>query len=87
RLKPHAEPVLYAAHELGLSPAQCVLVGDTPVDILSAKRAGAWRVGVLCGFGERPELERCGANLILPSTADLLGILQGSFGPDGESAG
>lgn len=78
RLKPHAEPVLYAAHELGLPPAQCVLVGDTPVDILSAKRAGAWRVGVLCGFGERPELERCGANLILPSTADLWGILRGS---------
>lgn len=77
RLKPHAAPVLYAAEQLGLDPAQCVMVGDTPVDILSAKRAKAWRVGVLCGFGERAELERAGANLILPSTADLLGLLRG----------
>ncbi|MGC9468695.1 MAG: HAD family hydrolase [Anaerolineae bacterium] len=71
RLKPHAEPVLHAARELGLSPDLCVMVGDTPVDILSARRAGSWAVGVLCGFGEEDELWRAGAHLVLPSTADL----------------
>jgi HAD superfamily hydrolase (TIGR01509 family) len=71
-LKPNPEPILYAASQLGLSPEQCAMVGDTPVDILSARRAGAWSIGVLCGFGERYELERSGAHLILASTSDLL---------------
>jgi phosphoglycolate phosphatase-like HAD superfamily hydrolase len=69
--KPYADPVLWAARELGLAPENCLMVGDTTVDILAGKRAGAQTVGVLCGFGERAELERCGASLILPATADL----------------
>lgn len=76
RLKPHPEPILYAAHQLGLAPAACVMVGDTTMDVLAARRAGAWAVGVLCGFGEEKELRRAGAHLILPSTADLLPLLQ-----------
>ncbi len=75
-LKPHPEPVLYAARRLGLTPEACAMVGDTPVDILSGRRAGAWTVGVLCGFGEEAELRRAGAHLVLPSTADLLSRLQ-----------
>ncbi len=75
RLKPHPEPVLYTAAQLGLSPDVCVMVGDTPVDVLSGRRAGAWAVGVLCGFGEEAELWRAGAHLVLPSTADLLALV------------
>jgi len=75
RLKPHPAPVYYAAQQFGLDPAACVMVGDTPVDVLSARRAGAWAVGVLCGFGEERELRRAGAHLVLPSTADLLALL------------
>lgn len=76
RLKPHPQPVLYAAEQLGLAPEACVMVGDTPVDVLSGVRAGAWSAGVLCGFGEEAELWRAGANIVLPSTADLLGQVQ-----------
>jgi len=75
RLKPHPQPVEFAAAQLGLDPADCVMVGDTTVDVRSARRAGAWAVAVLCGFGESPELHRAGAHLVLPSTADLLGLL------------
>jgi len=71
RLKPHPEPVRHAATLLGLSPSQCAMVGDTAVDMVSAKRAGAFAVGVLCGFGERDELLRAGADLILKNTAQL----------------
>jgi N-acetyl-D-muramate 6-phosphate phosphatase len=78
RLKPHPQPVLFAARQLQLPPQACVMVGDTPVDILSARRAGAWAIGVLCGFGEERELWRAGAHLILPSTADLLPLLAAS---------
>ena len=71
RLKPHPAPVLRAVRELGLSPGRCVMVGDTTVDVRSARRAGAVAIGVLCGFGEQDELERAGADLILPSPAEL----------------
>lgn len=75
RIKPHPAPIRRAAKELGLQPGECVMVGDTTVDILAGARAGAQTVGVLCGFGEQAELERAGASLILESTADLLDIL------------
>lgn len=72
RLKPHPAPILHAAAALDVPVARCVMVGDTPVDIVSARRAGAWAVGVLCGFGEEDELYHTGAHLVLPSPADLL---------------
>ena len=75
RLKPHAQPVVHAAQHLGLSPSECVMVGDTPVDILAARRAGAWAIGVLCGFGEERELWRAGAHSVLPSPADILPLI------------
>lgn len=71
RLKPHPAPVLYAAAVLGIAPGHCLMVGDTTMDVRAGQRAGAQTVGVLCGFGERLELEREGANLILETTADL----------------
>ncbi|MHB0858876.1 MAG: HAD family hydrolase [Anaerolineae bacterium] len=75
RLKPHPEPVRKAAALLGVKPQQCVMVGDTTMDILSARRAGALAVGVLSGFGQRAELERAGSDLILGRACELLGFL------------
>ncbi len=72
-LKPNPEPVLLAAKRLGLAPADCVMVGDTVVDIRAGRAAGARTVGVLCGFGTRRELSR--ADVILESTADLAELL------------
>lgn len=69
--KPYPDPVLWAARKLGVPVEQCVLVGDTTVDMLAGARAGAQTIGVLCGFGTRSELERAGAGLILDTTAGL----------------
>ena len=75
RLKPHPAPIQLAAKRLGIPVENCLMVGDTTVDVKSARRAGAWSVGVLCGFGQRKELEKAGAHLILNSTAELQGWL------------
>ena len=75
RLKPHPEPILTAASQLNLPPDRCLMVGDTPNDMHAARRAGAWRVGVLCGFGEAAELRAAGANAVLTKTADLPAFL------------
>jgi HAD superfamily hydrolase (TIGR01549 family) len=68
-LKPHPEPIRYAAEQLGVAVERCLMVGDTGVDVRSAKTAGASAVGVLCGFGEQSDLK--GADLILGNTAEL----------------
>jgi len=69
--KPYPDPVFFAADAMGVPPESCLMVGDTTVDIRAGKAAGAQTVAVLCGFGEEPELRRNGADMILPSTADL----------------
>jgi phosphoglycolate phosphatase-like HAD superfamily hydrolase len=73
--KPFPDPILWAADQMGVSAQACLMIGDTTVDILAAKAAGAQSVGVLCGFGERDELERIGADLILDTTAMLSQVL------------
>jgi HAD superfamily hydrolase (TIGR01509 family) len=80
RLKPHPAPIRYAAHALDLPVERCVMVGDTPVDIRSARKAGAWAVGVLCGFGEAHELELAGAHHVLKTTAGLLDLVERAIG-------
>lgn len=82
RIKPHAEPVLFAARSLEVDPQQCLMVGDTTVDIKAGRRAGAWTCGVLCGYGERRELEQSGAHVILENTAMIADLL---LGPEVES--
>jgi len=76
--KPHPDQVLWAASEMGFPVETCLMIGDTTVDILAGKAAGAQAVGVLCGFGTRDELIKAGADLILENTADLTKILENS---------
>ncbi len=69
RMKPHPMPVRLAAEKLGVKPEQCVMVGDTGVDILAGKGAGALAVGVRCGFGQDGDFRE--ADLVLDKPADL----------------
>jgi phosphoglycolate phosphatase-like HAD superfamily hydrolase len=73
--KPYPDPILYAAEKMSVAPENCLMIGDTTVDIRAGKAAGAQTVGVLCGFGERDELERRGADLILDTTSELADVL------------
>jgi HAD superfamily hydrolase (TIGR01509 family) len=73
--KPYPDPVLLAAEKMNVPPENCLMIGDTTVDIRAGKSAGAQTVGVLCGFGEEPELRKMGADLILEDTTKLLEIL------------
>lgn len=69
RIKPHPQPLLWAAQQLGATPDQVVMVGDTVADVQAAKAAGALAVAVLCGFGQREDFGQ--ADLILDTTGDL----------------
>lgn len=76
RMKPHPEPLLFAAAAMGVKPEDCLMIGDTTIDVRTGVAAGAQTVGVLCGFGTEDELRAAGAQLILRTTSDLLAVLQ-----------
>ena len=73
--KPYPDPILLAAQKMGVKPQECLMIGDTTVDMRAGKSAGAQTAGVLCGFGEEPELMRSGADMILKTTRELTSIL------------
>jgi phosphoglycolate phosphatase len=75
RMKPYPDPVLYAAERMGVAPEDCVMIGDTVVDILAGKSAGAQTIGVLCGFGTEDELRRDGADHIVDMTTEVVDLL------------
>jgi phosphoglycolate phosphatase len=76
RTKPYPDPVLLAAKKMNVAPENCLMIGDTTVDMRAGKSAGTQTVGVLCGFGEEPELRRMGADMILKDTSKLAGVLR-----------
>ncbi|MBN2387618.1 MAG: HAD family hydrolase [Anaerolineales bacterium] len=74
--KPFPDPVLWAAEQLAVQPENCLMIGDTTVDIRAGKTAGTQTVGVLCGFGEELELRQHGADMILTTTSELMQVLE-----------
>lgn len=61
---------LYAAME-AIGADTCVYVGDSEVDIATAKNAGVPCLAVLWGFRDRADLERVGAVHFCEKTEDL----------------
>lgn len=73
--KPYPDPILLAAQKMGVKAEECLMIGDTTVDMRAGKSAGAQTVGVLCGFGEEAELRKKGADMILKNTPELADLL------------
>jgi N-acetyl-D-muramate 6-phosphate phosphatase len=73
--KPYPDPLLWAAKQMNVRPEACLMVGDTRVDMRAATAAGMQKVGVLCGFGERDELIKYGADMIIDTTPELVKVL------------
>ncbi len=74
--KPFADPLVWAALQMGVDIENCIMVGDTTVDLMAGNNAKTQTVAVLCGFGEREELAALNPNLILTTTADLAEVLK-----------
>lgn len=72
--KPHPEPVQLALAQLGLAPGQCLMVGDSPFDLISAKSAGVKTAAVRWSELPFEKLQAENPDYILNSMADLLPI-------------
>jgi len=73
--KPSPQPYLKVIEDFHLSPKECLVVGDEPVDMLGGKRAGTRTIGLPQGFYSREELEDAGADSIITSLNALPLIL------------
>ena len=51
RKKPDPMGVETILRDFGASPAQSMVVGDSEIDVLTARNAGTWMCGVTYGFG------------------------------------
>jgi phosphoglycolate phosphatase len=69
--KPDPRGCLALCSLLGAAPSDSVLVGDSRVDVATARAAGLRSIGVTWGFGTREELQAAGAT-ILVDDADAL---------------
>ena len=77
-LKPDPAIVHYILGEFGIPPAEALFVGDTSVDLETAKNAGCPSVGVLWGF--RPEeASNAGADFVTAHPSELTELIRGKM--------
>ncbi len=67
--------------EAGVTANQTVMVGDSQVDVLTARNAGLWSVGVTYGFAPQT-LEQVVPDVLVDSPAELARALTGPTAQD-----
>lgn len=73
--KPAPDTVFKALEELGSTADKAVYVGDSEVDVMTAKNSGIICIGVTWGFRGRKVLEKKGADYIIDKPEELLKII------------
>ena len=76
RRKPAPDTVLAAMEALGVTKAETVYVGDSEVDVMTARAAGVPCISVTWGFRDRDVLEAAGAETFAPDCESLWQLLQ-----------
>ncbi|MBN1643713.1 MAG: HAD family hydrolase [Dehalococcoidales bacterium] len=73
--KPDPAAALEIANGLGIAPSDFLYLGDSGVDMKTAKRAGMYPVGALWGFRSEDELRADGAAALIKYPSELLSFL------------
>lgn len=74
-VKPHPELVLRIMKQLNVSSKDTYYIGDSDVDIYTAKNAGVKSIGVAWGFRGEKELEEAGATYVVKEALDIIPIV------------
>ena len=72
--KPAADMVFKAMEAIGVD--RCIYVGDSEVDVLTAKNAGVPCVCVLWGFRDREGMEAVGGSIYCEKTENLVNVIE-----------
>lgn len=74
--KPHPEPVLTAVRNLGVDLQRTLMVGDSAVDIQSAKAAGVYAVAVAWSLKGEETLRKYDPDYIIHDMTELYDIVE-----------
>ncbi len=74
--KPDPALMLEIIGELGVTPEDCLLIGDSGMDMAAAVNAKVTGIGVLWGFREKHELIRNGAKFIASKPSQISDIIK-----------
>jgi phosphoglycolate phosphatase len=71
-----ADVIAYAISQMNAPDlSRLIMIGDREQDILGAKQMGIDSIGVLYGYGDRPEHEKAGATYIAEKVENILPLL------------
>ena len=73
--KPNPALTRRALEKLGVDASECVMVGDSEIDILTAKNAGLRFIGAGWGYRGRKFLEEHGADAVADTPLDLISMI------------
>lgn len=74
--KPSPEGALYLAEKYGVKPCECAFVGDSDIDMKTAKNAGMVAVGATWGYREKEILIGAGADITADNPRDIYEIIK-----------
>lgn len=75
RRKPYPDSVEIVLDKLGVAKHEAVYIGDSDVDVMTAKNSGLDLIGVSWGFRGREFLEECGAQTIIDESVQLFDVI------------
>ena len=73
--KPHPEGLQLALGRMGADPSEAAYVGDSPEDVMMARAAGVYAVGIPGGFPNRDALVASGPDLLAPTLEAAVAVL------------
>jgi phosphoglycolate phosphatase len=73
--KPDPMGVEVLLRDFALTPRQAMMVGDSEIDVQTARNSGAWACGVTYGLGSKG-LEEFPPDILLESLGELAGYLE-----------
>lgn len=74
--KPDKEMVKIALDKFSLNENECIFVGDSETDILTAKNASIRSIGVLWGFRSFEVLRNSGADEIINNPSEIVNLIK-----------
>jgi phosphoglycolate phosphatase len=74
--KPSPAPLIAAARKCGVPATECMMIGDTKIDILAGHAAQMTTCGFTAGFRGRDELRNAGADFLIDEFRELPALLR-----------
>lgn len=74
-VKPHPIGIKRLLEKYQIAKEDCIYIGDSDIDILTAKNAEVTSVGVLWGFRTKEELQEAGANHLVATPKSLEALI------------